>query len=111
MAVILIGSCDTITLFTHTHTRAHTHTYTLIHTGTCTHTHTTHTLTPHTLTPLNTQAKEEEEKALHHEWDRRRVTEAKAGLVLQSQDKKKQKQLALKLAEENRQLAAEQRAR
>lgn len=65
----------------------------------------------YTHTHSHTQAKEEEEKAVHHEWDRRRVTEAKAALVLETQDKKMQKQLALKLAEENRQLAAEQRAR
>lgn len=55
-------------------------------------------------------AKEQEEKALVEEWDRRRVTEAKAGLILESHEKKRQKQEALKLAEENKQLAASQRA-
>ena len=45
------------------------------------------------------------------EWDRRRVAEARAGLVLESQLSKKKKEQAKKLAEENRQLAAEQRAK
>ncbi len=39
------------------------------------------------------------------------MVEAKAGLILESQEKRRQKELALKLAEENRQLASSQRAR
>lgn len=39
------------------------------------------------------------------------MAEAKAGLVLESQLEKKQRDLRKKLAEENRQLAAEQRAK
>ena len=39
------------------------------------------------------------------------MVEAKARLILESQEKRRQKELALKLAEENRQLAASQRAR
>lgn len=63
------------------------------------------------------ERQEEEKKALltaekqrEAEWDRRRVVEARAGLVLDSQLQKSKKQLTMKLAEENRQLAAEQRA-
>ena len=58
-----------------------------------------------------TQALRSEEREREKEWDRRRVAEAKAGLVLESQLEKKQKDLKRKLAEENRQLAAEQRAK
>ena len=63
--------------------------------------------------PHNThmQALRSEEREREKEWDRRRVAEAKAGLVLESQLEKKQKDLKRKLAEENRQLAAEQRAK
>ena len=57
------------------------------------------------------QALRSEEREREKEWDRRRVAEAKAGLVLESQLEKKQKDLKRKLAEENRQLAAEQRAK
>ena len=57
------------------------------------------------------QALRSEERELEKEWDRQRVAEAKAGLVLESQLEKKQKDLRRKLAEENRQLAAEQRAK
>ncbi|XP_064399349.1 RIB43A-like with coiled-coils protein 2 [Halichondria panicea] len=55
-------------------------------------------------------AQAEQERVLAEEWDRRRVVEAKARLILESQEKRRQKELALKLAEENRQLAASQRA-
>lgn len=48
---------------------------------------------------------------MDREWERRRVTEARAGMVLDSQLAKKRKELTRQLAEENRQLAAEQRAR
>ena len=63
--------------------------------------------------PHNThmQALRSEEREREKEWDRRRVAEAKAGLVLESQLEKKQRDLRKKLAEENRQLAAEQRAK
>ena len=57
------------------------------------------------------QALRSEEREREKEWDHRRVAEAKAGLVLESQLEKKQKDLRRKLAEENRQLAAEQRAK
>ncbi len=51
------------------------------------------------------------EQERDHEWERRRVSEARAGLVLESQLQKKRRELEKKLAEENRQLAAEQRAK
>ena len=68
---------------------------------------------PIQLPPPNThmQALRSEEREREKEWDRRRVAEAKAGLVLESQLEKKQRDLRKKLAEENRQLAAEQRAK
>ena len=53
----------------------------------------------------------QEELAQEREWDRRRVAESKAGLVLESQLKRQQKSLAQTLAWENRELAAEQRAK
>ena len=97
----------------HTLTHTHTHTHTP-HTPHA-HTHPTHTHThkhTHTHThPTHTQVEVEQERVLAEEWDRRRVVEAKAGLILESQEKKRQKVLAHKLAEENRQLAASQRAR
>ena len=66
---------------------------------------------PTTHTMSHMQALRSEEREREKEWDRRRVAEAKAGLVLESQLEKKQKDLKRKLAEENRQLAAEQRAK
>lgn len=45
------------------------------------------------------------------EWDRRCVAEARAGLLLERQVEKKRKELQKQLAEENRQLAMEQKAR
>ncbi len=51
------------------------------------------------------------EQERDREWERRRVSEARAGLVLETQLKKSRKELERKLAEENRQLAAEQRAK
>ena len=53
----------------------------------------------------------QEEQAREQELDRRRIAEAKAGLVLESQLGRKKKNLAQTLAQENRQLAAEQRAK
>ena len=52
-----------------------------------------------------------EEKRLDEEWDRRRVAEAKAGLVLEAQEKRARQQLAEEHAEQNKLLAAEQRAK
>ncbi|XP_003389344.1 PREDICTED: RIB43A-like with coiled-coils protein 2 [Amphimedon queenslandica] len=52
-----------------------------------------------------------EEKRLEEEWDRRRVAEAKAGLVLEAQERQARKQLAEEHAEQNKLLAAEQRAK
>ena len=57
------------------------------------------------------QVLQNEEEARDLEWERRRVTEARAGLVLESQLNKHKKELVKKLKEENRQLAAEQKAR
>ena len=57
------------------------------------------------------QIRLKEEEELEREWERRRVTEARAGMILDSQLAKKRKQLTKQLAEENRQLADEQRAR
>ena len=48
---------------------------------------------------------------MEKEWERRTVAVTRAGLVMESQLEKKKKQLARELAEQNRQLAAEQRAR
>ena len=48
---------------------------------------------------------------MEKEWERRTVAVTRAGLVMESQLEKKKKQLAKELAEQNRQLAAEQRAR
>lgn len=45
------------------------------------------------------------------EWDRRCVAEARAGLLLERQVERKRKELQKQLAEENRQLAMEQKAR
>ena len=56
------------------------------------------------------QIRLKEEQELEREWERRRVTEARAGIILDSQLAKKRKQLTKQLAEENRQLADEQRA-
>ena len=66
---------------------------------------------PPTHTMSYIQALRSEEREREKEWDRRRVAEAKAGLVLESQLEKQQKDLKRKLAEENRQLAADQRAK
>ena len=57
------------------------------------------------------QIRTKEEKALDDEWERRRVTEARAGMILDTQLAKKKRDMAKQLAEENRQLADEQRAR
>ncbi len=56
------------------------------------------------------QIKLREEQELEGEWERRRVTEARAGMILDTQLAKKRKQLTKQLAEENRQLADEQKA-
>lgn len=52
-----------------------------------------------------------EEQELEREWERRRLAEARAGLLLELQTKKTKEQLQKELAAENKQLAAEQRAR
>ena len=48
---------------------------------------------------------------MKREWDRRRVAEARAGLLLERKSEKTKKEIKKKLAEENRQLAMEQKAR
>ena len=53
----------------------------------------------------------EDEQRLEHEWDRKRLAEAKVGLVLQVQEKRAKDQLAKEQAEQNKLLAAEQQAR
>ena len=65
----------------------------------------------HKHTHTHTQEIRRKEWELDCEWDRRRVAEAKAGLILESQLEKRKRELTKKLAEENRQLAAEQRAK
>ena len=52
-----------------------------------------------------------EQSQLDQEWDRRRVAEAKAGLLLEHHANKEREQLRHRLVEENKQIAAEQRAR
>ena len=52
-----------------------------------------------------------DQQQMDMEWDRRRVAEAKAGLVLENQLNKKKKQEAKELAEQNKLLAAEQKAK
>ena len=54
---------------------------------------------------------QDQEKQTEAEWDRRCVAEATAGLLLERQTEKKRKELQKQLAEENRQLAMEQKAR
>lgn len=48
---------------------------------------------------------------IEKEWDKRRLSEAKAGLVLEKQKIKKKQQLCKEQAEENKLLAAEQKAK
>lgn len=57
------------------------------------------------------QILQDREKQTEVEWDRRCVAEATAGLLLERQTEKKRKELQKQLAEENRQLAMEQKAR
>ena len=52
-----------------------------------------------------------EQQQIEMEWDRRRVAEARAGLVLENQLNRKKKQEAKELAEQNKLLAAEQKAK
>lgn len=52
-----------------------------------------------------------DQQQIEMEWDRRRVAEAKAGLILENQLNKKKKQEAKELAEQNKLLAAEQKAK
>ena len=57
------------------------------------------------------QTLESEEREREREWERRRVAEARAGLVLEAQLGRQRKDELKKLAQENRQLAEEQLAR
>lgn len=57
------------------------------------------------------QCKKVEEGRLENEWDRRRLAEAKAALVIEAQMKTTKEQMLKDLAEQNKLLAAEQRAR
>jgi len=50
----------------------------------------------------------QKEKRLNEEWDRQRVAQARAGLILESKLKKKQQQLDRNLAMDNNQLKEEQ---
>eukprot|EP00731_Ephydatia_muelleri_P021546 Em0014g137a len=52
-----------------------------------------------------------EERRQEEEWERRRLAEAKAGMLLEAQMKKKHKTLSKELAEQNRQLASNQRSK
>ena len=56
------------------------------------------------------QILEEEERRLEQEWERQRVAEARAGLILENHLKRKKKELEDKLREENQLLAKEQNA-
>ena len=60
---------------------------------------------------LHVQEMLSDQQQVEIEWDRRRVAEAKAGLVLENQLNKKKKQEAKELAEQNKLLAAEQKAK
>ena len=53
----------------------------------------------------------EEQKRLDQEWDRRRLAEARAGLVKENEIKWKREELRKVFAAENKQLAEEQRAK
>jgi hypothetical protein len=57
------------------------------------------------------QRARDEEKRIEEEWDRRRLSEAKAGLVLEVQEAKQKQQLQKEQAEDNKLLAAEQNAK
>lgn len=59
---------------------------------------------------FNLQILEEEEKRLHQEWERQRVADARAGLILETQLMKKKRELTHNLKEENQLLAKEQNA-
>ena len=59
----------------------------------------------------HTQSLQSEEREREEEWDRRRVAEARAGLVLEAQLNRRKKDELKKLARENRQMAEEQLAR
>ena len=61
--------------------------------------------------PSPTQAIESEEREREKEWNRRRIAEARAGLVLEAQLQRCKKDELKKLAQENRQMAEEQLAR
>ena len=52
-----------------------------------------------------------DQQQVEMEWDRRRVAEAKAGLIVENQLNKKKKQEAKEIAEQNKLLAAEQKAK
>ena len=58
-----------------------------------------------------TQAIESEEREREKEWNRRRIAEARAGLVLEAQLQRCKKDEVKKLAQENRKMAEEQLAR
>ena len=62
--------------------------------------------------PLSpTKAIESEEREREKEWNRRRIAEARAGLVLEAQLQRCKNDELKKLAQENRQMAEEQLAR
>lgn len=52
-----------------------------------------------------------DQRQIEVEWDRRRVAEAKAGLILENQLNKKKKQEAKDLVYQNKLLAAEQKTK
>ena len=61
-------------------------------------------------TVLYLQIQLEEEKRVETEWERQRVAEARAGLILETQLMRKKKEIAHRQAEENKLLAKEQGA-
>ena len=60
--------------------------------------------------PPDIQIRQEEERRLQEEWDRRRVAEARAGLILETQIMKKKRELRHQAADDNKLLAKEQNA-
>ena len=59
----------------------------------------------------NTQSLKEEEEKVEREWERRRLAEARAALVRENQIAREREELRKQLANENKKIAAEQRAR
>lgn len=58
-----------------------------------------------------TQRLESEEREREKEWNRRRIAEARAGLVLENQLSRQRREERKELARENKQMAEEQQAK